>query len=779
MLSLLSLMVSCSPSDDQKITVKKPVQAASQEESDSTQSEQTTAPLLENSEEFKNISPSQVEGWMKRELKASPEPGQDQKIKVKTVTPLEENSNRSTPSPAQIIVSENPFMDATKEVFNPDPGAYASMSVPQTVLSQPLPEASDYELGEMPESIDQRGQSARSIPAKMPKFKPGSMPKPGDVYDGLPAHTELAGSRWVPYSQHPRYPDPETAETPLQDEIPYLWHPYKQSILKGDVPILGENVFLKITAQSRTDFEANDTPTGSGISGADPNNAEFFGEGDTLIVQQNTLLTIDLFQGETEVFKPFEWRLRLQPVINVNYFQTTETGVLQPDVRGETATADTVEQSFTVFDESVLNPASIEADKSSLLDSAPGDYNEEVVTRRREFVALQEGFFEFHVTDISSTYDFISTRSGYQVFNSDFRGLVFFDTNLGYRIFGNAENNLWNYNLAFFDIREKDTNSELNTFKDRGQDVFIANLYRQDFIWPGYTINLSGLVNIDSGNQYDNENDFPIRPAIIGQIDQQVRKDVNSYYLGFSGEGKFGRVNISHSFYQVFGKETFNSQANQETEINAQQAHVEVSYDRDWIRYKGTFFYASGDSDPEDGVAEGFDSIIDNPFLIGGPFSYWVRQGLGLPGTGVALKQRNSLIPNFRAPNKFEGQSNFVNPGVMIFGVGTDIELTSETRLFFNANYIRFVETNPLKQVLFDNKIDHEVGYDLSAGIIARPLLNDTFVINAGIGLLIPGQGFEDIYGFNEAPVETFDSGDGKDFEEVLYSAFIQCILTW
>ena len=59
---------------------------------------------------------------------------------------------------------------------------------------------------------------------------------------------------------------------------------------------------------------------------------------------------------------------------------------------------------------------------------------------------------------------------------------------------------------------------------------------------------------------------------------------------------------------------------------------------------------------------KGFDSILDNPFFIGGPFSWYVHQGFNLAGTAVNLKQRDSLIPNLRT-SKTEGQSNFVNPG--------------------------------------------------------------------------------------------------------------------
>jgi hypothetical protein len=715
-------------------------------------------------------TPADVHRWMKKELTPTPTPPE----KSAPTSPPPEPTPSSSAPPREpggdgMIITENPFWEGTGNQYNPDPGAFTGKITPVELFNPPLPDDDDYMMSDYPTPSE---KEPSITPFKLPKFNPNNPSGPQDPF-GLPAHTEIVESRWqIPYQQRARYPDPETAETPFQDELPYLWHPYKQSILKGDVPILGEDVFLKITASAFGFYEFNRTPTPSGISASGANNSEFFGSGDTIILQQNFPVRIDLFSGETEVFKPVNWLLRIQPVFNINYFETKETGVLNPDVRGDTAINGPI---ATLFPGSPGQVLDFQRDN---LDRVPEDYDDDVVTRRREFLALQEGFFEFKIADVSSTFDFISTRLGYQTFNSDFRGLIFFDTNLGYRIFGNAENNLWQYNFAFFDIREKDTNSLLNTFDDRDQDVFIANLFRQDFIWPGYNVNFSALANFDSGNRYSDDNDFPIRPAQIGQVDVNSNRDIHAYYVGFSGEGKFGRVNISHSFYQAFGSDEHSTIANQEVDINAQQAHVEVSYDRDWIRYKGTFFYASGDEDPEDGTAGGFDTILDNPNLIGGPFSYWTRQGLNLASTTVFLKQRGSLIPNLRSA-KFEGQSNFVNPGIMIAGVGADIELTTENRLFLNCNYIRFAETAVLNQVLFDNKIDNEVGWDLSIGLISRPLLTDNLVIQAGLGIFVPTQGYEDIYGQNEAKVATYDQNDGRDYEDILYSAFIQLSLVY
>ena len=70
-----------------------------------------------------------------------------------------------------------------------------------------------------------------------------------------------------------------------------------------------------------------------------------------------------------------------------------------------------------------------------------------------------------------------------------------------------------------------------------------------------------------------------------------------------AGDGHFGKLNLTHAFYQVLGTDKFNEIAGRRTSINGQMAAVELSLDKDWLRYRLAFFYASGDKDPRDGSA--------------------------------------------------------------------------------------------------------------------------------------------------------------------------------
>jgi hypothetical protein len=101
-------------------------------------------------------------------------------------------------------------------------------------------------------------------------------------------------------------------------------------------------------------------------------------------------------------------------------------------------------------------------------------------------------------------------------------------------------------------------------------------------------------------------------------------------------------------------------------DINAQMAALELSLDKDWIRYRVSAFYSSGASRPTSNTERGFDSIMDNPNFAGGFFSFWVREGIRLLSTGVGLTEGNSLIPSLQS-SKSEGQANFVNPGIFIY----------------------------------------------------------------------------------------------------------------
>jgi hypothetical protein len=489
---------------------------------------------------------------------------------------------------------------------------------------------------------------------------------------------------------------------PPVDDYPYVqghwWDPFNQNVLKGDYPIIGQNTFLDLTAASRSLFEFRQLPTATTPfeSTVHPFTEPFFGKPNQFLYQQFFVLSADLFHGDA-AFKPVDWRIKITPIFNVNYLAVEELAVVNPDVRKGT-------------------------------------------TRGRTWGALEEWFVEKKLADLGPDYDFLSVRVGSQPFTSDFRGFIFSDINRAIRLFGTRLSNRDQFNLIFFSQAEKDTNSGLNTFDDRRQQVLIANYFRQDFIWPGYTIEGSVHYDHDQATFHFNKNNFLVRPDPDG-IFQPHQIDVA--YLGFAGDGHINRFNITHAYYFALGRDTDNPLANQRQEIRAHMAAVELSYDRDWARFRTSFLYASGDGNINNRHATGFDSIMDNPNFAGGNFSFWQRQAI--PLFGVNLVNRESLLPDLRS-DKNQGQANFVNPGLFLFNLGMDFDLTPKLKMINNVNFLWFDKTNVLEQFVYQDNIDRFIGVDMSMGFEYRPLLSNNIIMRTGLSMLIPGKGFLDLY---------------------------------
>lgn len=487
------------------------------------------------------------------------------------------------------------------------------------------------------------------------------------------------------------------------------WYdPYNQNVLKGDIPVFGapgHEWFFETSIISDTLIERRRLPLPVGFAATSrPQSNDIFGDGNQLVAVETLLTSFALIQGAT-AFKPPEYEFRIAPAFNFNHVNGAEVGVLYADPeRGE--------------------------------------------ERSDEHISFQELFADVHLANLSDRYDFISTRIGIQKFISDFRGFIFSDEAPGARLFGNYDNNKTQFNLAYFSRLNKDTNSGLNTlFEQRYEDVAIANIYRQDLIMLGHTTQANLVYRADTAgdhaDHYDN-NGFLARPVAVGD-----RRDKNIYstYLGITGDGHFNRLNSTSAFYYVLGSESHNSIAQKETDIRAGMVAQEFSYDIDWIRVRASFLWASGDSDPYDDKATGFDGIFENVNFAGGNLGYFQRQGLPLiAGGGVNLSNPGSFYPNL-LPGKAESQSNFVNPGLRLYNLGVDFELTAKLKLITNVSYLQFDQVETLNVLRQDAAIDNEIGVDLSTGFIYRPFLNNNVQIKVGTGFLLPDKGLKRIYG--------------------------------
>jgi hypothetical protein len=541
-----------------------------------------------------------------------------------------------------------------------------------------------------------------------PALPPEQIPPESANFSPNPDRWDIAMPEWRRYEKQP--------------DVPYVkghWYdPFNRNRIKGDSPIFGQRWFFNFTGTSETGFDGRRLPVPSGLNAPDPGSSGFFGRGEQAFVSENLRLSFDLFRGDTS-FRPVDFRIRFTPEINLNFLQTRERGIVNIDTRKGTNRFDT-------------------------------------------HVGLQEAFVEAKLHDLSPNYDFVSVRAGIQQFTSDFRGFLFSEEQPGVRIFGNLHSNRLAYNLAGFDLLEKNTNSGLNTFHKRGQQVYVANFYIQDFLSKGYTTEFSFHYNRDNASIHYDDNGFLVRPEPVGAVVNGTvhPHNIRAYYLGWTGNGHIGRLNVSNAFYQALGHDDFNTIAGRRVNINARMAALELSVDKDWVRYRASFFYASGDSSNRsgasrtDGTARGFDSIVDDTHFAGTDNSFWDREGIRLTATGVALVNPMSLLPDLRS-SKEEGQANFVNPGIYIFNLGADFDVTPKLRAFVNSNYLRFDRTEPLELLLFQRPIRHSIGTDFGAGFEYRPPLSENIVVRGGASALVPGQSLQDIF-------------DGK----VMFSAF-------
>ncbi len=486
--------------------------------------------------------------------------------------------------------------------------------------------------------------------------------------------------------------------------------PYNPNVLKGDLPVLenvlGKEWFFNFAAISDTVLESRRLPTPSGAqSTLNANTNSQLGRGQQTTLSQTLILSLSLIKGDT-TFRPPDYEFRFVPVFNVNRTQTQEVRAVN-------------------------------------IDPTAGR------NRNDSFVGIQELFFDKHLRDVSPRFDFDSIRIGIQPITADFRGFLFLDQPFGVRLFGTRDNNLWQYNLGWFRRLEKDTNSGLNDIsrKMRDDDVFLFTLYRQDLLALGLTSEFSVLHNRnregDSSDLY-NANGFLERPAVLGT---GKRHNYDVTYLGYNTDGHIGKYNLSASAYYATGTVNPGVISDRKESIGAYFGAVELSRDFDWLRVRASALHASGDKNPFDGKAGGFDAVLENPQFAGADTSYWIRQAVPLiGGGGVALSMRNGLLPSLRSSREF-GQSNFTNPGLNLVGIGADADVMPGLRVIGNVNDLYFDQLDSLA-VLRNQKLhSSHIGLDVSIGAQYRPFFTQNIVFNISGAVLFPGQGLRELYG--------------------------------
>ncbi len=478
--------------------------------------------------------------------------------------------------------------------------------------------------------------------------------------------------------------------------------------LKGDSPAFGKDWFVSLIGISDTVAEPRRIPVPSGsTANSDAGTNDTLGNGSEVLFAQSFSLETILYKGDT-VFKPPDYEFRFTPVFNISYLDAQENGLVNAK-----ATAGR--------------------------------------TRGDNAVGLQALFIDKHLRNVSDRYDFDSFRVGIQPFITDFRGFLFQDSPLGVRLFGTRANNRYQYNIGAFRRIEKDANSGLNNVFEGGQvlrddDVYVANLYVQDFPVLGFTSQVIALYNRnrEGDDNFLDSNGTIQRPSSLGL---SRGSDYDVTYVGYNGDGHFGRWNLTTSLYGAVGTADRGAFVERSQDIRAGFLAAELSRDYSWMRVRASVAYATADDDPFDGRATGFDAVFENPQFAGADTSFYIHQSIPLVGGGkVALSGRNAFLNSLR-PSKEFGQSNFVNPGLMLAGVGTDLDLTPTLRISGNFNYLAFADTAVLRVARAQPSIDRAIGLDASLALTWRPMAIQNVVARLSVAGLVPGSGYKDLFG--------------------------------
>jgi hypothetical protein len=110
------------------------------------------------------------------------------------------------------------------------------------------------------------------------------------------------------------------------------------------------------------------------------------------------------------------------------------------------------------------------------------------------------------------------------------------------------------------------------------------------------------------------------------------------------------------------------------------------------------------------------------------------------------LSQPNGVLNSLRS-NKFQGQSNFSNPGIVLIGAGADFDVSAKLRVSVNANSLWFDDTAVLEAARNQGSVGKSIGQDLSLSITYRPLTSQNVILRVAASGLLPGDGYKDLYG--------------------------------
>ena len=184
----------------------------------------------------------------------------------------------------------------------------------------------------------------------------------------------------------------------------------------------------------------------------------------------------------------------------------------------------------------------------------------------------------------------------------------------------------------------------------RKDDVFVANLYAQDMPAQGFTSQVTVVYNRNREGEEDHFEYRRLHRATARRSACNSPRDYDIVYLGYNGDGHFGALQLDHLVLlrHWHGRTGDFVSANQRIR-RIRRAGTVARFRLDF-RARLSLLYGSGDKNPYEHRATGFDAIHENPQFAGGDTSYWISQAVPLVGGGgvtLAGGQRRAEQPAF------------------------------------------------------------------------------------------------------------------------------------
>jgi hypothetical protein len=113
-------------------------------------------------------------------------------------------------------------------------------------------------------------------------------------------------------------------------------------------------------------------------------------------------------------------------------------------------------------------------------------------------------------------------------------------------------------------------------------------------------------------------------------------------------------------------------------------------------------------------------------------------------GGGVALKGENGVLADLRSGN--DSQSNFTNPGIILAGIGADMDVLPTLRVSVNVNDLSFVDTQVLEVARNQGGVPKHIGEDASVSLVYRPLMSQNIVVRTSYAKLLGQGGYDALF---------------------------------